>query len=379
MSGKHLKTHVVQHGKKEPVKPWRHMLCPVLFLLVMNWTTAQAQDEMQEEEIEEIYVYGQHIDRSLQDTQTSVSVVTGEQLNRASVTDLYEIVDRTAGVSQQGGGFGFVIRGIPTGGVGGGTGATVDVTVDGASLPPGQSVYTGALSVWDPEQVESEKYGVKFTYSLPELAVPGLVPTLGLDINRDATAQVLVRSDREWVPETTLTGYAPFVQINKSFAERWHLSAGYRYEFVELDVDDFTTTEIEGFEIAGGININENLYIDGNYARLDGRYDSDRDGTVDTNLDGLNIAPNRLNMFIEADAFGWLSGRLRVSCLFAREFEGPGARPNRDFGGFTVADLVLTANSGLGNFEFGIDNITDNQYLTYFAQGRSKPTQTGPY
>ena len=338
----------------------------------------------------------------------------------------------------------------------------------------------------DQSQVESEKYGVKFTYSLPELAVPGLVPTLGLDMNRDATAQVLVRSDREWVPETTLTGYAPFVQINKSFAERWHLSAGYRYEFVELDVDDFTTiaaasstfvnggsptfeedlvnvgvvfgvsdqlsiygsfsegftmpdvgrvlrginvpgrsvgnfldvepvvtenlefgveylgerfnlqfayyqsdsdlgsrldanaegifnvrrekTEIDGFEIAGGININENLYIGGNYARLDGRYDSDRDGAVDTDLDGLNIAPNRLNMFIEADAFGWLSGRLQVSRLFAREFEGPGARPNRDFGGFTVADLVLTANSRLGDFELGIDNITDNQYLTYFAQ-----------
>ena len=338
----------------------------------------------------------------------------------------------------------------------------------------------------DQSQIESEKYGVKFTYSLTKLDLHGLVPTFGLDINRDATAQVLVHSDREWVPETTLTGYAPFIQINKSFADRWHLSAGYRYEIVELEVDDFTTiaaanstfvnggsptfeeglvnvglvfgvtdhlsvfgsfsegftmpdvgrvlrgintpgqnvgdfldvepvvtenmefgveyvderfnlhfsyyqsdsdlgsrldanaegifnvrrekTEIEGFEIAAGVTINENIYIGGNYAQLDGEYDSDGNGEVDTDLDGLNIAPDRLNMFIEANAFGWLSGRLQVSHLFDRDFNGPAARPNRDFGGFTIADLFVTANTRLGDIELGIDNLTDNQYLTYFAQ-----------
>ena len=149
--------HLTDFGQDritKPEKSGQNMLWPVLLLLAGACMTVYAQDETQEKEIEEIYVYGQHIDRSLQDTQTSVSVVTGEELNRDSVTDLYEIADRTAGVSQQGGGFGFVIRGIPTGGVGGGTGATIDVTVDGASLPPGQSVYTGALSVWDLEQVE---------------------------------------------------------------------------------------------------------------------------------------------------------------------------------------------------------------------------------
>ena len=297
---------------------------------------------------------------------------------------------------------------------------------------------------------------------------------------------MLVQSNREWVPETTLLGYAPFVQINKSFADRLHFSAGYRYEIVELEVDDFTTiaaagstpvsggsptfeeglgnvglvfnvidgvsvfgsysegftmpdvgrvlrgvnvpgqdvdsfldvepvvtdnievgleysgerfsghisyyqsdsdlgsrldadangifsvrrekTEIEGFEIAGRFTVNENLIIGGNYAQLDGEFDSNGDGDVDTDLDGLNIAPDRLNMFIEANAFDWLSGRLQVSHLFDRDFGGLAARANRDFDSFTTADMVVTAKTRLGEFELGVENLTDKQYLTYFSQ-----------
>ncbi|MCG8443991.1 MAG: TonB-dependent receptor, partial [Caulobacterales bacterium] len=97
---------------------------------------------------------GELIERSLQDTQTSVSVVTGEELDESVDKDLFDVIDRLPGVNAEGGGFGFVIRGVAPGGVGGGSGPTVNVQIDGATVPNGQAQRTGSLSTWDLEQVE---------------------------------------------------------------------------------------------------------------------------------------------------------------------------------------------------------------------------------
>lgn len=105
-------------------------------------------------EIEEIIVRGELLERSIQDTQTSVSVVTGEELDRSVDKDLFDVIDRIPGANAQGGGFGFVIRGVTSGGVGGGSAPTVNVQIDGANVPNGQALRTGSLSTWDLEQVE---------------------------------------------------------------------------------------------------------------------------------------------------------------------------------------------------------------------------------
>ncbi|MEM6999492.1 MAG: TonB-dependent receptor [Pseudomonadota bacterium] len=103
---------------------------------------------------EEVFVLGERLDKSLQDTQSSVAVYSGDELDADVGQDLFDLIERTAGVSVQGGGFGFNVRGIPGGGIAGGSGPTLEVSVDGASLPPGQSVYTGPVSTWDLGQVE---------------------------------------------------------------------------------------------------------------------------------------------------------------------------------------------------------------------------------
>lgn len=101
-----------------------------------------------------ITITGEIQERDLQDTHTSVSVELGEKLDVSADKDLFDVIDRLPGVNAQGGGFGFVIRGIPDGGVGGGSGQTINVQVDGVSVPNGQALHTGALSTWDLEQVE---------------------------------------------------------------------------------------------------------------------------------------------------------------------------------------------------------------------------------
>ena len=106
-------------------------------------------------ELSEIMVKGELQERTLQDTQTSVSVVSGEELDRSTDKDLFDTVDRLPNVSAQGGGFGFVIRGITDSGPGGaGQAQAISVQVDGAAVPNGQALHTGAVSTWDLEQAE---------------------------------------------------------------------------------------------------------------------------------------------------------------------------------------------------------------------------------
>ncbi len=65
-----------------------------LILMTAISLPAQAQPPS---EIEGIIVRGELLERSLQDTQTSVSVITGEELDRSVHKDLFDVIDRIPG------------------------------------------------------------------------------------------------------------------------------------------------------------------------------------------------------------------------------------------------------------------------------------------
>ncbi|GJL56016.1 MAG: TonB-dependent receptor [Nitrospirales bacterium] len=127
-------------------------------------------------------------------------------------------------------------------------------------------------------------------------------------------------------------------------------------------------TRIYGIDFTGSIDVTEHLVVGLNYAWIQGDFDSDNNGKVDTELDGVNIAPNRLNMFSTVSLDSGLSGRVQVSHLFDRDFGGPGSNPNANFTGITLVDLLIAQDTGYGQFSLGIENLLDNQYVTYFSQ-----------
>jgi iron complex outermembrane receptor protein len=337
----------------------------------------------------------------------------------------------------------------------------------------------------DQSEIDSEKLGVNFMVALPSVRFAGITPTVGLDVGRDKTVQLLARSGREWVPETTLANVAPFFQLQRPVG-RFLLTGGIRFEVANLGVDDFVTiaaagntfvsggdptytevlpnlgvvftatpgvslygsysegftmpdvgrvlrginrpdqdvddfidlqpivtnnlefgvdfrhgpmtlhtafyrstaslgsrldmddngifhvrrepTEIDGVDVVVDFDITERFGVGGTYAWIRGRFDSDGDGTVDTDLDGMNVAPNRINVFFDANMTSWMTARFQTSTLLDREFQGPAAPEGRDFEGFTIADLLFVFNSQVGIFRVGLTNLLDEQYLTYFAQ-----------
>ena len=94
--------------------------------------------------------------RTVQEAQTSVTVVRGEVLDQSTrFRDIKDIYSQTANVTDSVGGLGVTIRGIESRGVGGaGAGLLVNVNVDGTSAQTAQGIYTSGFSIWDIGQVE---------------------------------------------------------------------------------------------------------------------------------------------------------------------------------------------------------------------------------
>ncbi|MEM9621434.1 MAG: TonB-dependent receptor [Pseudomonadota bacterium] len=101
-----------------------------------------------------IQVRGELIERDLQDTQTSVAVVTGGELERRSDDNFEDLLERVAGVSVSNGDLEMSIRGVNQSGPGAGGGPAISINVDGASITGITRMNIADFSTWDLEQVE---------------------------------------------------------------------------------------------------------------------------------------------------------------------------------------------------------------------------------
>ena len=350
---------------------------------------------------------------------------------------------------------------------------------------PTFALTVGGAPFLDQSDIESDKMGVKLTYTLPGSRLFGVRSTAGLDVTQDSTAQVLARTGRQWVPEARLNEVSPFVQFQRALGARLLVTGGARVEYARLVVDDYTTlpannavfvrggspsfsnvlpnigavytigggwstyaslsqgftmpdagrvlrdvrlpglgvdglldlqpvivdnrevgvdysrgpfrahlayyhansdlgsllvatdaqvfnvrrqpTTTQGVDATAEVVFDPRFTLGGTFGWQRGRYDSDFDGIRDTDLDGLNIGPNRLNVFGVAQLARAVSARVQVSVLGERTFDGLAASRAR-FGGYTTADALVGITTRLGLVRVGVENLFDRQYVTYFSQ-----------
>lgn len=125
-------------------------------------------------------------------------------------------------------------------------------------------------------------------------------------------------------------------------------------------------TEIDGLELSGAWETPlDGLRISGGYAMLNGRTDTNDDNRVDTDLDGANISPDRVNLAADYSA-GPYSVRVQTRSYLDRSFDGLPA--NTDFDGYTLADAFLRYSAGFGDLTLSASNLFDKQYVTYDSQ-----------
>ncbi|TLF50625.1 TonB-dependent receptor [Halomonas urmiana] len=98
-------------------------------------------------------------------------------------------------------------------------------------------------TLYDQTRNESDKLGGKFTLSRDGLLDDRLKLTTGIDLLQDETRQMLVQTERTYVPETQFRNVAAFLQGDFDLTDSLSLHAGVRQEHAELKVDDFSTLD----------------------------------------------------------------------------------------------------------------------------------------
>lgn len=128
--------------------------------------------------------------------------------------------------------------------------------------------------------------------------------------------------------------------------------------------------EIEGLELNLGVQMPiEGLRLSAGYAHIVGRTDTNANDRVDTDLDGTNISPDRLNLAASFDR-GRVSARVQTQVYFSRSFEGLVRDPRNDFGGYTLTDAYLGYDVGPGRIILSAQNIFNRQYIDYNSDVR---------
>lgn len=102
-----------------------------------------------------IIVTGEKFERSLQDTISSVSVVSAEEIDDQNFQNIYDVIGQTANVASLFDGAGFTIRGLRNTGASTGdqTSDVASIYVDGVFIPS-NLLTNGAFSLWDAQSVE---------------------------------------------------------------------------------------------------------------------------------------------------------------------------------------------------------------------------------
>ena len=138
--------------------------------------------------------------------------------------------------------------------------------------------------------------------------------------------------------------------------------------------------EIEGLEINASVRTPiEGLRASIGYAHLKGRYDASTvpDGIVDTDLDGTNISPDRVNTALTY-VKGRVSARLQAQFYLSRDFYGLVRDPRNDFEGYVLADGNVRYQTGFGGISLSVQNLFDRQYIDYSSDTRL-PTDNFAY
>lgn len=123
--------------------------------------------------------------------------------------------------------------------------------------------------------------------------------------------------------------------------------------------------DIQGIEI----NLSTKLPVKGlnlsiGYAHLNGRTDSNADGTLDKDLDGANISPDRLNL-AASYSNGPISARVQTQFFLSRKYAGFAAA--FDFGGYNVTDASIRYATRLGALSLSVQNLFDTFYIDYYS------------
>lgn len=127
-------------------------------------------------------------------------------------------------------------------------------------------------------------------------------------------------------------------------------------------------TETSGWEFTGRLVPTDLITLDAGYSLLNGQFDGNGDGEVESDLGAADIGPNRLNLSADIGGRGRLSGRIQAFHYFDRTFRNGNGDVTAEFDGYSTVDVSSAFAFGRSTVTLSVANILDEQYITYFSQ-----------
>lgn len=232
--------------------------------------------------------------------------------------------------------------------------------------PDFDETLVNAGAIWRPADGWSVYAAYSEGFTMPDVGrVLRAVSNPGLDVDSLLAVEPIVTDNVEIGVEFDSGALSARVALYESTAENGARLFSNAAGIFEVQRQ---RTEIDGFELSLLYDFSEMLTVGANYSQTNGEFDSDDDNRVDSDLDGLNIGPNRLNLFASgrvAESYYWSA---QLSSFEDRNFRGPGAPTDRDFDGYVQLDAVAGWLTDFGDFSVAVENLLNEDYFTYFAQ-----------
>ncbi|WOA31599.1 TonB-dependent receptor [Alloalcanivorax xenomutans] len=141
---------------------------------------------------------------------------------------------------------------------------------------------------------------------------------------------------------------------------------------VERENDAFVMrrekTKIDGIEGTLGYQFTPNHSGKLAYSHMRGRYDSDKNGTLDAKLDGLNVAPDRLITSWSARWSSRLTSFVQANYAFDKNLDKSPKGDDMDFDGYLLVDAAIGYQLPKGQLSVALSNLLNKQYVTYYSQ-----------
>jgi iron complex outermembrane receptor protein len=214
-------------------------------------------------------------------------------------------------------------------------------------------------------------------FTLPDIGrITRAVSTAGVDIDNFLDIEPIISNNREIgleVKRGPLDASATYFWSSSDKGQLLIAGADRNFDVQRQRV------EIQGLELNLRVAMPiEGLKLGVGYAHIEGRFDSDAarnapDGIVDTDLDGTNISPDRVNLSASYNR-GRLSALLQTQVYLSRAFVADAGKPQTDprnnFGGYAVTDASLRYQTGFGGLTLAVQNLFDKFYIDYSSDTR---------
>jgi iron complex outermembrane receptor protein len=235
-----------------------------------------------------------------------------------------------------------------------------NVTVDGGNPSFNETLYNAGVTYQATDWAQlyasySEGFG------MPDVGrVLRGIGTPGQDVDTLLQLQPIVTDNREIGARFDWDDYGleiSYYESNSDYGQRLTEQNG-------SWVGSREKTEIQGVEITGDMQVADKHDLSLSYAHAEGKSDQDGDGSVDTKLTGINIAPDTLKLGWSAAWNERISTRLQGSYYFDRSVDDS----ELGFDGYGLLDASLAYRLPAGRVSVGIENLTDEDYITYYSQ-----------